>query len=64
MSVKLKLEDFSIIVNVNRALVQVLGDMTSGVQKIDSNLERVRKNLDFLEEMYEGVFRKVNKLIA
>ena len=53
-----------IIVNVNRALTDILNDMRNRMKKIDNNLVRVKRNLEYLEEMYEGVFRKVNRLIS
>ncbi len=53
-----------IIMNVNRALGGILNEMRGRMSKIDLNLERVKRNLDYLEDMYEGVFRKVNRLIA
>ncbi len=53
-----------IIVNVNEALGDVLEDMGSSMVGIDGDLRRVRKNLDLMEDMYETVFRKVNRLIA
>jgi hypothetical protein len=34
------------------------------MKKIDLNLERVKKNLEYMEDMYEGVFRRVNRLIV
>lgn len=53
-----------IIVNVNKALTIILQEMKNRMKKIDVNLVRVRKNLEYLEEMYEGVFRRVNRLIV
>ncbi len=53
-----------IIANVNRALTDILNEMRNRMKKIDNNLARVKRNLDYLEEMYEGVFRKVNRLIS
>ncbi|XP_059089842.1 uncharacterized protein DDB_G0283697-like [Tigriopus californicus] len=53
-----------IIANVNRTFGRILGEMRNKMRKIDSNLIKVKKNLEYLEEMYEGVFRKVNRLIA
>ncbi len=53
-----------IIVNVNKALTDILGQMRNRMTKIDNNLVRVKQNLEYLEDMYEGVFRKVNRLIA
>jgi hypothetical protein len=34
------------------------------MKKINTNLERVKKNLEYMEEMYEGVFLKVNRLCS
>jgi hypothetical protein len=34
------------------------------MKKIDVNLEKVKKNLEYMEDMYEGVFRRVNRIIA
>lgn len=56
--------NLKIIVNVNRALTEILNEMRNRMKKIDNNLARVKRNLDYLEEMYEGVFRKVNRLIS
>ncbi len=53
-----------IIMNVNRALGGVLTEMRGRMRKIDGNLERVKRNIEYLEDMYEGVFRKVNRLIV
>ncbi len=50
--------------NVNRALGGVLTEMRGRMRKIDGNLERVKRNIEYLEDMYEGVFRKVNRLIV
>ncbi len=50
--------------NVNRAFVSILDEMRDRLRKIDSNLLRVKKNLEYMEDMYEGVFRRVNRLIA
>ena len=34
------------------------------MKKIDHNLEKVKRNLEYMEDMYEGVFRRVNRIIA
>jgi len=52
-----------IIGNVNMALVRILVDMRTKMVRIDVNLVKVKKNLEFLEEMYETIFRKINRLI-
>ena len=31
---------------------------------IDGNLDQVRRNLEYLEEMYDTIFRKVNRLFV
>ena len=36
------------------------GKMTT----IDGNLLQVKRNLDYLEEMYDTIFRKVNRLFV
>ena len=56
--------NLKIIMNVNAALSEVLNQMRNRMKKIDSNLARVRRNLEKMEDMYEGVFRKVNRLIS
>ena len=56
--------NLKIIMNVNAALTGILNEMRNRMKKIDSNLARVKRNLDYLEDMYEGVFRKVNRLIT
>ena len=53
-----------IIMNVNAALTGILNEMRNRMKKIDSNLARVKRNLEFMEDLYEGVFRKVNRLIS
>ncbi len=53
-----------IMISVNRALASVLGEMRRGMSDIDDNLERVRRNLDYMERQYEGVFRRVNMLVV
>ena len=52
-----------ILMNVNKALSGVLVDMSKRMKKINYNINRVKMNLEYLEEMYEGVFRRVNRLI-
>ena len=56
--------NLKIIISVNKALSRILNEMRHKMKKIDTNLDRVKKNLEYLEDMYEGVFRKVNKLIV
>ena len=56
--------NLKIIINVNRTLTEILNQMRNRMKKIDNNLAKVKKNLEYLEEMYEGVFRKVNRLIS
>ena len=53
-----------IIMNVSKALGNIILEMISKMTKIDNNLDRVRRNLDTMELQYEGIFRKVNRLIA
>jgi hypothetical protein len=38
--------------------------MTDKMVKIDGNLDQVRRNLEYLEESYDTVFRKVNRLFV
>ena len=56
--------NLKIIMNVNAALTGILNEMRNRMKKIDSNLARVKRNLEFMEDLYEGVFRKVNRLIS
>ena len=56
--------NLKIIINVNRTLSDILNEMRNRMKKIDTNLAKVKRNLEYLEEMYEGVFRKVNRLIS
>ena len=57
-------ENLRIIINVNKALTEILSEMRNRMKKIDTNLVRVKRNLQYLEDMYEGIFRKVNRLIT
>ena len=57
-------ENLKIIINVNKALTEILGQMRNRMKKIDTNLIRVKKNLEYMEDLYEGIFRKVNRLIT
>ena len=57
-------DNLKIIINVNKALTDILQEMRGRMKKIDSNLVKVKKNLEYLEEMYEGIFRKVNRLLV
>ena len=50
--------------NINKALGNILVEMSGKITKIDTNLDRVRRNLDIMELEYEEIFRKVNRLIA
>ena len=34
------------------------------MRRIDNNLVEVKKNLEFMEDMYDKVFRKVNRLLV
>ncbi len=34
------------------------------MKKIDVNLVKVKRNIGYMEDMYEEVFRRVNRLIA
>jgi hypothetical protein len=40
------------------------GDMRTKMVTIDSDLVQVRRNLEYLEEMYDTIFRKVNRLFV
>ena len=48
--------------NVKGKLEQ--GDMRTKMVTIDSDLVQVRRNLEYLEEMYDTIFRKVNRLFV
>ena len=39
-------------------------DMRDKMVNIDANLDQVKRNLEYLEEMYDTVFRKVNRLFV
>ena len=39
-------------------------DMSDKMVNIDGNLDQVKRNLEYLEEMYDTVFRKVNRLFV
>ena len=56
--------NLKIIINVNKALNKILSDMKGKMKKIDVNLRKVKDNLDQLELLYAGIFKKVNRLIA
>ena len=56
--------NMKIIININKTLGDTLNGMQNNMKKINTNLERVKKNLDYMEEMYEAVFLKVNRLNA
>ena len=34
------------------------------MKKIDYNLGKVKKNIEYMEDMYEEVFRRINRLIS
>ena len=34
------------------------------MKKIDHNLGKVKKNIEYMEDMYEEVFRRINRLIS
>ena len=53
-----------IIISVNKAVTGRLNDMRKGMRRIDNNLVEVKKNLEFMEELYDKVFRKVNRLLV
>ena len=38
--------------------------MRTKMVTIDSDLVQVRRNLEYLEEMYDTIFRKVNRLFV
>jgi hypothetical protein len=56
--------NMKIITNINKTLGDTLNGMRNNMKKINTNLERVKKNLEYMEEMYEGVFLKVNRLCS
>jgi hypothetical protein len=56
--------NLKIIMNINAALGTILDEMRGRLRKINGNLNRVKKNLVLMEDTYEGIFRKVNRLIA
>ena len=39
-------------------------DMRDKMVNIDGNLDQVKRNLEYLEEMYDTIFRKVNRLFV
>nr|XP_040572486.1 uncharacterized protein LOC121121591 [Lepeophtheirus salmonis] len=57
-------QNLDIIASVNESFGQVLGDMGSKMSFINVNLQKVKDNLDQLECLYSGIFRRVDKLIA
>jgi hypothetical protein len=56
--------NLNILESVNRALGSVITEMRGNMTFIDDNLERVRRNLEYMEEAYEHVFIKANRLIT
>ena len=56
--------NLKIIISVNKAVTGRLNDMRKGMKKIDHNLVEVKKNLEYMEDMYDKVFRKVNRLLV
>lgn len=57
-------DNLKIIMNINAAFEQCLEEMRGRMTKIGGNLSDVKRNLDFMEDNYEGIFRKVNRLIV
>ena len=57
-------DNLKIIMNINAAFASVLEEMRGRMSKIGGNLSDVKRNLDFMEDNYEGIFRKVNRLIV
>ena len=55
--------NLKIIIQVNKAVSDLMMDMKKGMGKIDRNLIRVKRNLEYMEKMYDSVFRKVNRLV-
>jgi len=56
--------NLSVLASVNAALGGVLTDMRASMGHIDVDLERVRANLRRMEDAYEGVFLRANRLIT
>ena len=52
----------NVAVLTKTTLAQV--DMRDKMVNIDGNLDQVKRNLEYLEEMYDTVFRKVNRLFV
>ena len=57
-------DNLKILMNINAAFASVLEEMRGRMSKIGGNLTDVRHNLDLMEDEYEGIFRKVNRLIV
>ena len=57
-------DNLKIIMNINAAFASVLDEMRGRIAKIGGNLGDVKRNLEFMEFSYEGIFRKVNRLIV
>ena len=54
-------------IGIWRITIHVLdhqGDMRTKMVTIDGDLVQVRRNLEYLEEMYDTIFRKVNRLFV
>ena len=34
------------------------------MKKIDVNLNKVKQNIEYMEDMYEEVFRRINRIIS
>ena len=54
-------------IEIWRIIIHVLdhqGDMRIKMVTIDGDLVQVRRNLEYLEEMYDTIFRKVNRLFV
>ena len=37
--------------------------MSENMENMDDDLEKLKQNLEYMEEMYDMIFRKVNRLV-
>ena len=40
-----------------------MSSMSKNMENMDEDLDKLRQNLEYMEEMYDMIFRKVNRLI-
>lgn len=53
----------NIIMSVNVSISKNMINMSENMEKMDDNLGKLKQNLEHMEEMYDMIFRKVNRLI-